>query len=125
MPEDEATDGAAADADEREQERERHGEHQAGRARHDAADGARAAASELRSLLRQLTTPVVESLDQRLRGQVVTHVDEVVGDKVDAAMRDRLSLVDRAIADLSRSVDALERRISNLERQGEPPDLDA
>lgn len=93
-----------------------------GRARHEATDGARAAASELRNLLRQLTAPVVESLDDRLRGQIATHVDEVLSDKVTAAVADRLSLVDRAIADLSRSVESLERRVASLERHGEPDD---
>lgn len=67
---------------------------------------------DLRGLLRQLTTPMVESLDTRLRDQVEAHVDELLGPKVDAAIRDRLSTLDRAVADLSRSLEELERRIT-------------
>lgn len=108
------TDEGAHDA----QDDESRGAH----ARGDAADGARAAASELRNLLRQLTAPVVESLDERLRGQVAAHVDTVLDEKVAAALHDRLSILDRAVADLARSVESLERRVASLERHDEASD---
>ena len=69
---------------------------------------ARAGGFDLKSVLRQLTTPMVESLDSRLRDQIEAHVDELLDEKVDAAIRDRLSTLDRAVADLSRSLDQLE-----------------
>ena len=77
---------------------------------------------DLRAVLKQLTTPMLESLDARLREQVEAHTDELLQGKVDAAVADRLSTVDRAIADLSRAVEALERRIEASERRGEPLD---
>jgi hypothetical protein len=90
-----------------------------GDAPHDAADdddGAegRSGSFDLRGLFRQLTTPMVESLDTRLRDQVEAHVDELLGPKVDEAVRDRLSTLDRAIADLSRSLEQLESRLAEL-----------
>jgi hypothetical protein len=75
-------------------------------------DGGHSGSFDLKSLLRQLTTPMVESLDTRLRDQVEAHVDELLGPKVDAAIRDRLSTLDRAVADLSRSLEELERRLA-------------
>ena len=73
---------------------------------------------DLKAVLRQLTTPMVESLDARLRDQVEAHVDELLEQKVDAAIRDRLSTLDRAIADLSRSLEELERRIASPPTEG-------
>jgi hypothetical protein len=93
----------------------------------DDPDGSRASSGEgpsgkgrdegfdLKGIVRQLTAPMIESLDTRLRDQIEEHVDELLTDKIDAALADRLSTVDRAIADLSRSLDALERRLAALE----------
>jgi hypothetical protein len=75
---------------------------------------------DLRAALKQLTAPMLESLDARLREQVEAHSDELLSGKVEAAVADRLSTVDRAIADLSRALEALEQRIAALERGGEP-----
>lgn len=77
---------------------------------------------DLRAALKQLTSPMLESLDARLREQVEAHADELLQGKVDAAVADRLSTVDRAIADLSRALQRLERRVEALERNGEPLD---
>jgi DNA-binding transcriptional MerR regulator len=71
---------------------------------------------DLKGIVRQLTAPMIESLDTRLRDQIEEHVDELLTEKIDAALADRLSTVDRAIADLSRSLDALERRLAALEQ---------
>ncbi len=83
-------------------------------------DGASSKATDdgfdLKGIVRQLTAPMIESLDTRLRDQIEAHVDELLTEKLDAALADRLSTVDRAIADLSRSIDALERRLGAHEK---------
>jgi len=86
----------------------------AGSDEHTDADGV-----DLKGIFRQLTAPMIESLDTRLREQVEAHVDELLGAKVDAALADRLSTVDRAIADLSRTLQALEHRVAMLETPGD------
>lgn len=87
----------------------------------DEGEGAAGAGSfDLRGVVRQLTAPMIESLDTRLRGQIEAHVDQLLDEKVDAALADRLQTIDRAIADLSRSLDDLGRRLGALERAGEP-----
>jgi hypothetical protein len=82
--------------------------------------GRRGAGQDFRSILRQLTSPMVESIDARLRDQVEAHVDELMDDKIAAALRDRLSTLDRAIADVSRSLESLEHRVESIERGTDP-----
>jgi len=65
---------------------------------------------DLKGIVRQLTAPMIESLDSRLRDQIEAHVDELLDKKLDAALTARFATVDRAIADLSRSIEALDRR---------------
>jgi len=79
------------------------------------AGKAGAEGNDLRGILRQLTAPMIESLDTRLRDQVEVHVDELLGPKVDAAIADRLQTIDRAIAGLSRALAELEQRVTSLE----------
>jgi hypothetical protein len=62
---------------------------------------------DLRARFKQLTQPLVDSLDAKLRDEVDKRVDE----RVDAILRDRLSVLERAIADLDRTTKALEARI--------------
>jgi hypothetical protein len=88
----------------------------------DAAPGAGQGPFDLRGVVRQLTAPMIESLDARLRDQIEAHVDELLDQKVDSAIANRLQTIDRAIADLSRSVDELGRRLGALERADEPVD---
>ena len=57
---------------------------------------------DLRGVVRQLTAPMIESLDARLRDQIEAHVDQLLDAKLEAALADRLQTIDRAIADLSR-----------------------
>lgn len=66
---------------------------------------------DLKGIVRQLTAPMIESLDTRLRDQIEAHVDELLTEKLDAALADRFLTVDRAIADLSRSIASLEREL--------------
>lgn len=69
---------------------------------------------EIRRRLKQMTQPLVDTLDTRLREQVDRRVDERVDqrieDIVDDAIAARLSVIERAIADLDRAVRALEER---------------
>jgi hypothetical protein len=69
---------------------------------------------DLRSRVKQLTQPLVDSLDSRMREQVDHRVDERVDEqidqKIDAAISARLSVMERAIADLDRAVRELEQR---------------
>ena len=63
---------------------------------------------ELRDRLKQFTQPLVDSLDSRLREQVDSRVDE----RVDATLANRLSVLERAIADLDRAVKELQERLA-------------
>jgi predicted transcriptional regulator len=56
--------------------------------------------TDILSRLKQLTAPIVESLDARLGGQIDRRVDE----RVEEILRDRLAVIERAIADLDRSL---------------------
>ena len=87
-------------------------------------EGAGSERLDLRSVLKQFTAPMLESLDSRLREQVEVHTDELLTTKVDAAVADRLATVDRAIADLSRRLEALERTVEAMERGEEPLDAE-
>ena len=62
---------------------------------------------DLKSRFRQLTQPLVDTLDGKLRDQVDKRVDE----RVEQAMNARLSVLERAIADLDRTVHELQRRL--------------
>lgn len=81
-------------------------------AKQGAAGGRTEDGFDLKGIVRQLTAPMIESLDTRLRDQIEAHVDELLTAKLDAALAARFSTVDRAIADLSRSLDAHERRLA-------------
>jgi hypothetical protein len=69
---------------------------------------------DLKSRVKQFTQPIVDSLDSRLRDQVDRRVDqrveEQMDEKIDAALKDRLAVVERAIADLDRALRELEAR---------------
>lgn len=64
---------------------------------------------DLRSRLKQLAQPIVESLDARLSAQVDRRVDE----RVNETLADRLAVIERAIADLDREVRALQERLGD------------
>jgi enoyl-[acyl-carrier-protein] reductase (NADH) len=63
-------------------------------------------AHDLKARLKQITQPIVDSLDSRLSAQVDKRVDL----RVDETMKDRLSVIERAIADLDRAVHELQDR---------------
>ena len=65
---------------------------------------------DLKSRLKQFAQPLVDSLDSRLREQVDARVDERVDERVEASLSARLSVIERAIADLDRALRELETR---------------
>src|SRR5450631_3804515 len=85
-----------------------HGSKQSG----DSTDAFGEKVQDLRSRLKHLTQPLVDSLDSRLREQIDRRVDERVDDRVqalvDEALTARLSVIERAIADLDRGLKELE-----------------
>lgn len=69
--------------------------------------GTHSPAGELRDLWRQFTRPIVDNLDSRLRAEV----DKRVDDRVDEILKDRLAVFERALADLSRTVKDLKKKL--------------
>ena len=67
---------------------------------------------ELRARLKQITQPLVDSLDSRLSAQVDKRVDQ----RVDETMKDRLSVIERAIADLDRTVHDLQDQLDHAKK---------
>jgi len=72
----------------------------------DNADANANKAQDLKSRIKQMTQPIVDSLDARLSAQVDKRVDQ----RVDETLKDRLSVIERAIADLDRAVHELQDR---------------
>ena len=66
-------------------------------------------AQDLLSRLKQMTEPIVATLDSRLSGQVDKRVDK----RVEEAFKDRLTVIERAIADLDRAVHELTERLKD------------
>lgn len=69
---------------------------------------------DLKSRLKQFTQPLVDNVDTRLREQVDRRVDEKFDDRVrtliDEALAARLSVIERAIADIDRTLKELQAR---------------
>jgi hypothetical protein len=67
---------------------------------------------DLRNRLKNLTQPLVDSLDTRLRDQIDRRVDDRVDDRVqtlvDEALSARLAVIERAIADIDRALKELQ-----------------
>jgi hypothetical protein len=64
---------------------------------------------DLKSRLKQITQPIVDSLDARLTAQV----DKRVVQRVDEVLKDRLAVIERAIADLDRALHDLQDRLKD------------
>jgi hypothetical protein len=64
---------------------------------------------DLLARLKHLAQPLVDSLDTRLRDQIDRRVDE----RVDESLASRLSVIERAIADLDRAVTELQARLES------------
>ena len=61
---------------------------------------------DLLARIKHLAQPLVDSLDSRLRDQIDRRVDE----RVDTTLASRLSVIERAIADLDRAIKELQER---------------
>ena len=78
----------------------------------DATDAFGEKVQDLRARLKHLTQPFVDSLDSRLREQIDRRVDDRVDERVqalvDEALAARLSVIERAIADIDRTLKDLQ-----------------
>jgi hypothetical protein len=78
----------------------------------DSSDAFGEKVQDLRNRLKHLTQPLVDSLDSRLRDQIDRRVDDRVDDRVqtlvDDALAARLSVIERAIADIDRALKELQ-----------------
>ena len=68
--------------------------------------------SDVRSLLRQLVTPVIEQVETRVSSQI----DDEVRERIDELLATRMATIDRAIGDLDRHLAELTARLDRLER---------
>jgi hypothetical protein len=75
----------------------------------DAAQPDNAKPQDIRERFKQFAQPFVDSLDGRLRDQVDKRVDH----RVDETLSARLSVIERAIADLDRSIKELQERLGS------------
>jgi predicted transcriptional regulator len=73
----------------------------------DTSDSHDNKATDLKARIKQITQPIVDSLDTRLSAQVDKRVDQ----RVEETMKDRLAIMERAVADLDRTVHDLEARL--------------
>jgi hypothetical protein len=62
---------------------------------------------DFKERLKQLTQPLLDSIDARVKKQVDQRVDESLDERIGAALSDRLAVLERAIADLDRAVKEL------------------
>jgi predicted transcriptional regulator len=78
----------------------------------DTSDAFGEKVQDLRNRLKHLTQPFVDSLDSRLRDQIDRRVDDRVDDRVqtlvDEALAARISVIERAIADIDRALKELQ-----------------
>src|SRR5277367_2389099 len=81
----------------------------------DSTDAFGEKVQDLRNRLKHLTQPFVDSLDSRLRDQIDRRVDDRVDDRVetlvDEALAARLSVIERAIADIDRALKELQAKL--------------
>jgi hypothetical protein len=66
-------------------------------------------AQDILARLKQMTEPLVASLDARLGGQVDKRVDK----RVEESFKDRLTVIERAIGDLDRAVAELREKLDD------------
>jgi len=78
----------------------------------DSSDAFGEKVQDLRNRIKHLTQPLVDSLDSRLRDQIDRRVDDRVEERVqtlvDEALAARLSVIERAIADIDRALKELQ-----------------
>jgi hypothetical protein len=86
----------------------------------DTSDSHDNKATDLKARIKQITQPIVDSLDSRLSAQVDKRVDQ----RVDETMTDRLAVIERAVADLDRTVHGLEARLKERGEGAKDSDSD-
>jgi predicted transcriptional regulator len=74
----------------------------------DTSEPNNAKPQDILSRLKQMAEPIVTTIDNRLSGQVDKRVDK----RVEESFKDRLSVIERAIADLGREIKELQDRLS-------------
>ncbi len=75
----------------------------------DTSEPSGAKPQDILARLKQMAEPIVATIDNRLSGQVDKRVDK----RVDESFNDRLSVIERAIADLGREVKELQELVRN------------
>ncbi len=75
----------------------------------DNTDSDSTKSQDLKSRLKQMTQPFVDTLDSRLSTQIDKRVDQ----RVDDTLRDRLTVIERAVADLDRALREIQDRLAN------------
>jgi regulator of protease activity HflC (stomatin/prohibitin superfamily) len=75
----------------------------------DTSDSNNARPEDILERLRQMAEPLVNSIDKRLSGQVDKRVDK----RVEESLKDRLSVIERAIADLDRAIKELQAKVKD------------
>jgi predicted transcriptional regulator len=73
----------------------------------DTSESSNAKPQDLLARLKQMAEPIVTTIDNRLSGQVDKRVDK----RVEESFKDRLSVIERAIADLGREIKELRELI--------------
>jgi hypothetical protein len=86
----------------------------------DTSDSHDNKATDLKARIKQITQPIVDSLDSRLSAQVDKRVDQ----RVDESLKDRLAIIERAVADLDRTVHELEGRLNEHGEDAKNSDSD-
>ncbi|MCU1364041.1 MAG: hypothetical protein JWM55_1869 [Acidimicrobiaceae bacterium] len=77
----------------------------------DTSESSNAKPQDLLARLKQMAEPIVTTIDNRLSGQVDKRVDK----RVEESFKDRLSVIERAIADLGREI----KELRELIREGD------
>jgi hypothetical protein len=75
----------------------------------DTSEPNNAKPQDLIARLKQMAEPIVTTIDNRLSGQVDKRVDK----RVEESLKDRLSVIERAIADLDRAIKDLQDRVKD------------
>ena len=70
------------------------------------SESSKFSASDLKDALRQLTSPVIDSVESKINDHITERIDSLLNEKIEQ----RLALIERAVADLDRAVRTLEER---------------
>ena len=77
----------------------------------DTSDSKSGGLGDVKGLLRQLVTPVIEQVESRVSSQI----DEEVASRIDDLLATRMATIDRAIGALDRHLTELSARLDRLE----------